>query len=298
MKQLTELLKHVETTSTTRVVEHPSSSIERQSFLTRRIKELQDDSRLLDSEQKRMELVIHVAEMNNRECEFWKESLEQINSNYNKAIDAQTEKLSQFCKHIREIEELKKNYSSLHNESHIAQERYLDGMLDFKKTEGQVSEAFFHFDDAVNETSKAVYNELEKIGEDSLEESFLRENEEKWQELEKQRGLDQLNMLHTKAEYAHKLLGIYPLDNNSTQKIIQIKDELNTYKDAKESLSDLQIYRDSLKAKHKNIINRRELSQVKLKGIEVEKATEAEIEKATGQLALQDKERHRKGMLD
>lgn len=298
MKQLTELLKHVETTSTTRVVEHASSSIERQSFLTRRIKELQDESRLLDSEQKRMELVIHVAEMNNRQCEFWKESLEQINSNYNKAIDAQSEKLSQFGKHIREIEELKKNYSSLHNESHIAQERYLDSVLDFKKTEEQVSEAFFYFDDAVNEKSKAVYNELEKIGEDSLEESFLRENEEKWQEHEKQRELDQLNMLHTKAEYAHKLLGIYPLDNNSTQKIIQIKDELNSYKDAKESLSDLQIYRDSLKAKHKNIINRRELLQVKLKGIEVEKATEAEIEKATGQLAFQDKDRHRKGMLD
>lgn len=297
MIQLNELVKLVESTSGCRELDNTSGSVERLGLLTKRIRDLQTESHLLDSEQVRMELVIHVAEVNNRQCEFWKESLEQINTNYDKAIHIQSNHLKTFTKEIRDIKELRRDYSSLHTDSLVSHERYLAGMHSMRDTQSQVTEAFLQFDSAIDETSKAVGMELGKIREDSLEESFLRENEEKWMEVEKVRELAQLKALRDRSEHAKELLGVGQCDIDYKDKIKRIREDLAAYKDARERLSDLQIYRDDLKAKYASIRQRRDISETKLKGIIVEKATDAEIQKANENLVLQRKDMQRRGNL-
>lgn len=246
MKKLDDLKRHTVLRTKMVVIDTTNSDQERLDILNQKISNLLHEKLILDLEKTRMDLVIHVTEANNRRCEFWKEALEQTNSNYKQAIDLHTSMLDSLEKEIKELEKLKENYKSVTNQSRIEHQSYIDGIKQLEEDQQNASDHIHQLGSEIEETSHRAQQELKEIDKESLETSIYKIALQKKMEEENKLEMIKLGVLRSKAQYFESKTGISAFNSDSKKGVAEVGDKLRVFKDSKEKLEALKIYKESL----------------------------------------------------
>lgn len=257
MRKLDDLRRHAVLRTKLTVVDTTSSDREKLDMLVQKVNNLQHEKLILDLEKTRMDLVIHVTEANNRRCEFWKESLDQTNSNYKQAIQMHMSMLETYEKEIRELEKLKENYKTANNQSQYEHQSYIDGIKQLEEEQHNASELIYQSGSMIEETSCIAKQELNEIDKESLETSINKAALLKKFEEENKQELVKLGVLRSKADYFEKKTGISAFGTESNSSIAEIADKLRLFKDSKEKLEAMKIYKESLDLTMNSIIRRK-----------------------------------------
>jgi hypothetical protein len=243
---LEELSKNIVLRTKVSVIDTTQLDQERYDQLSDKTEHLQQEKNLLDLEKTRMDLIIHVTEANNRRCEFWKESLQQTHDNYKLAIQEHQEMLAAHENEIRELQNLKDSYRLANNQSKLSHGDYLAGISGLKDDQGQASEMFYNSGSMIEEAGTLAKQELQEIDKASIETSLNKMAYLKKLEEENKLDLIRLGVLKTKANLFQSQTGISAYKADSNIAIEDIGDKLRRFKDAKEKLEALKIYKESL----------------------------------------------------